>query len=296
MREYSRWRKPFAIATWFAEALDALEAIAVGSRHIYLPHPIELPGNHFLFEKRPGDRVDLLPDGFINYVPKTIAPEKASAWPRYLVRLTLEILAARRHGLSYRPVLHGHQTQFELGLYDASWCFNSEGYLTRSGPLHAVPAPARAFVRSSDDSSRTVLFLDQELYEVVDAVTEEAMRRAAIQEIVQRNPARVLYKAHPTGVTRSHSLRSRGLEVVDVTGPTPAEELPLTHRIDCIVGFYSTTLLLVPREVVSNRIAVFPDPNLGGIRRPRLVARMRKPLAASGAQIVLAHPPERTGS
>lgn len=287
MHALSRFDKPLRIAAWFEHVYRELRVKFPGPVHAYVPHPLELPGNHFVFFREAGDTVDLLPDGLINYFERTMRPERPSAMPRYAFRLALECFAAWRHGFRYQPIWRGHQTQYERGFYSASWAFNPEGYLTISGELKILP-PIRHPEPPLRASKRSVLFLDQELYQIVGSSLETRMRRRAQEIVRQHEPDVVYYKAHPRGRNRIEELLDLGPVVVDVTGPSPAEFLIAKNGIRIVVGFYSTTLLLLSRENVDVRVAVFPDPEDPGVRRPALVRDARKCIEASGATIEVA--------
>lgn len=287
MHALSRYEKPLRIAAWFEEVHRELRAQFPGPVRAYVPHPLELPGNHFVFSRGAHDTVELLPDGLINYFERTMRPERLSALPRYAVRVALECLAAWWHGFRYRPIWNGHQTQYETGLYAASWTFNPEGYLTVSGELKVLPA-----LRGADSppapERRAALFLDQELYQVVGPSLEARLRLRAAEIVREQRPEVVYYKAHPRGKNRAGQLRELDLDVVDVSGPAPAEELIAKEGIRIVVGFYSTTLLLLSKQDVEVRIAVLPEPDHPGVRRPALLRDARKAIEASGATIEVA--------
>lgn len=287
MHALSRLEKPLRIAAWFETVHRELRAQFTGPVRAYVPHPLELPGNHFVFSRGAHDSVELLPDGLINYFDRTMRPERPSALPRYAFRVVLECLAAWWHGFRYRPIWHGHQTQYERGLYAASWTFNPEGYLTISGELKVLPALQRMVARRAP-RRRAALFLDQELYQVVGPLLEERLRQRAAEIVREQKPEVVYYKAHPRGKNRAGRLRELGLEVIDVSGPVPAEELIAKEAIGMVVGFYSTTLLLLSKQDVDVRIAVLPEPEDAGVRRPALLRDARKAIAASGATIEVA--------
>lgn len=287
MHALSRLEKPLRIAAWFETVHRELRAQFTGPVRAYVPHPLELPGNHFVFSRGAHDSVELLPDGLINYFERTMRPERPSALPRYAFRVVLECLAAWWHGFRYRPIWHGHQTQYERGLYAASWTFNPEGYLTISGELKVLPALQRMVARRAP-RRRAALFLDQELYQVVGPLLEERLRQRAAEIVREQKPEVVYYKAHPRGKNRAGRLRELGLEVIDVSGPVPAEELIAKEAIGIVVGFYSTTLLLLSKQDVDVRIAVLPEPEDAGVRRPALLRDARKAIAASGATIEVA--------
>lgn len=288
MHALSRFEKPFRIASWFARVHAELLARFPGSFHAYVPHPLELPGNHFVFSKRPGDTVDLLPDGLVNYFERTMRPERLSAVPRYCVRIALEKIAARRHGFRYRPVWRGHQTQYEGGHYRTSWAFNPQGYLTVSGKLEVLPPVAGARDAAQRPSQRAVLFLDQELHQIVGPELEAEMRRRALELIREQAPEVLYYKAHPRGKNRCDELGLGDVPIRDCSGPGPAERLVALEGIRTVVGFYSTSLLLLSAADVDVRFAVFPDPEDPRVRRPALVREARKPIQASGAVVVVA--------
>jgi hypothetical protein len=286
MQTYSRWEKPFKVAAWFEQVHREVLAMAPGPLHVYMAHPAELPGNHFLFRKRPGDEVDLLPDGLLNYVHSSLRPERCARWPRYLVRVALETVAAKLHGFSYVPLLSGHQTQFERGLYDASWTFRPEGYLTRCGDLKVVPRAEAPRASQSKDEGPVVLFLDQELHGIVDGDLEAEMRAVASRVLGEQAPSRVLYKAHPRGKNRVDELRRAGLTVEDASGPTPAETLAELHEVAAVVGFYSTTLLLLSGSQVGRLIAILPRAEQASVRRPELVEQTTQAFLATGVHVV----------
>lgn len=285
MEAYSRWTKAFRIAAWFETVKASLFGEGHRPLHVYVAHPLELPGNHFLFYKRPGDRVDLLPDGLSNYIHVSMKPERLSAWPRYITRVILEVLAARLHGFRYMPVVGGHQTQYETGLYDAIWTFNPTGYLTRVGELEVVPRGERLAIARTPGPP-AVLFLDQELHAWVDAEAEAEMRATVTRTLLSRSPQRVLYKAHPRGRNRIATLRAEGLAVEDVSARVPAERLLETHDVSTVIGFFSTTLVLLSPSEVAERVAVLPEPGSRGILRPRTLDRARAALGAAGVQLV----------
>lgn len=285
MRSYSAWAKPFAIARWFAELLPSLQSL--GPIVAYIAHPAELPGNHFLFFGRSGDFVELLPDGIVNYFQRTLRPERLLGGLRYGLRIVAEVLAAHWYGLQYRPLWDGHLTQYETGLYRASWAFNPQGYSTVSGTLKTLPHRSTADVGPTNlpDPSGRMLFVDQELDEIVVPATEQKMRRALIGELQKRGAREVLYKAHPRGKNRAADLAGNGFVVQDVSGPEAAEELVGHLSVEVVIGFYSTTLLLLSSSEVATRIGIFPEQRCSGIRRPRLVRSLRETLRCSGVQI-----------
>ncbi len=286
MQTYSRWEKPFKVAAWFERVHHDLMAMTDGALHVYVSHPAELPGNHFLFHKRPGDCIDLLPDGLLNYVHSSLWPERAVGWPRYLTRVALETIAAKLHGFSYVPLLSGHQTQFERGLYDASWTFRPEGFLTRSGSVKIVPRAHVAKAPGAKGDGPVVLFLDQELHGIVGLELETEMRARAIEVLAGQPGRRVLYKAHPRGKNRVSDLKKAGLWVEDASGPVPAETLVDVHDVSAVVGFYSSTLLLLPASRVIERVAILPRAERATVRRPELVQQTTQAFLATGVRVV----------
>ncbi len=286
MQTFSRWEKPFKVAAWFHGVHRQLLA-SERPLHAYVPHPAELPSNHFVFHKRPGDRVELLPDGLLNYVDASLAPERVSGWPRYLTRVVLELMAAKLYGFSYVPLWSGHQTQFERGLYDACWTYRADGYLTISGEVKRVPdGTGLAAAPTREREEGVVLYLDQELHGIVSAELESELRVQSLGVLSEPGVRRVLYKAHPRGRNRAHELSGRGFPVEDVTGHAAAEALIRARGVSRVVGFYSTTLLLASPEEVRERVAVLPEVKRTGVRRPDLVAQAARAFARSGVRIV----------
>lgn len=284
----SRWAKPFRLARWFRRVLDEAEREHPGRWRIYIPHPVELPGNHFFFFGREGDEIELLPDGLINYFPRTMQPEVWWQAPRYGLRLFLEHLAAWRWRFRYRSVWAGHQTQYELGRYQRSWTFNPEGFLTVSGELQQLPALAQTAQTEALPARGAVLFLDQELHEIVTPSLERELREEVLQLLRERQPAHLFYKAHPRGKNRAPWLRQLGVQFTDCSGEENAERWLSKQPVELLLGFYSTSLVLLSSREVRERIAVLPDPQAPGVRRPCLLEQIVQPLQRSGVRIRIA--------
>ncbi|GEM_PF-1799564 len=284
---YSEWTRPFAIARWFSGALKELNTFAPNEIHAYLPHPFELPGNHFLFHDARVTRRELLPDGLINYFHRTLQPESPGKALRYVTRIALRLSAAVRYRLLYTPFSKGHITQYERGLYDRSWTLNEEGYLTRGRELAQLPPrPGNQRVGASNSKRQVaLLILDQEIHQIVSSSLEDRLRSALLQEALLLQKATVYYKAHPRGKNRVEELRQGGLKVQDETGSGLAEALIEQEGITHLLGFYSTPLVLSRNEVES-RISIFPVQGTPGILRPHLVGDIYTALRASGARLI----------
>ncbi len=137
-------------------------------------------------------------------------------------------------------------------------------------------------------SRRGALFIDQELHQVVAPALERKLRDVALARLRKEGTGLLFYKGHPRGRNRAQELQEQGLPVIDRTGPVSAEQLIATERIAAVVGFYSTTLMLLSDVDVPRRVAVFPDPEDPDVRRPSLVRAARAPIEASGATVLVA--------
>jgi hypothetical protein len=280
----NNFTKPFVIARWFSSALkkfnehDSSEIIA------YIPHPFELPGNHFMFHEPRVKRLELLPDGLMNYLDRPVIPESARKKAGYLARSGLRALAAKATGFRYRPLTHGHLTQFRTGRYERSWTFNPQGYLTLSGELARLPERRTPSPRSTAQQGG-LLILDQEISHIVSAELEESVRAKLYELVGSQKAGAVFYKAHPRGNNRAHEWRAEGIPVSDLSASGQAEDLLFEHGISSLFSFFSTPLLL-SAEAVQTRFAVLPVADAPGVRQKKLVAELRDVLRASGAHVI----------
>lgn len=285
---YSEWVKPFKIAEWFSGCLESLNSDHIENLVAYIPHPFELPGNHFLFSEPRAIRVELLPDGLINYYNYSLKPETLGKGLRYSVRILLRTFAAKRYGLRYRPLRKGHITQYESGRYTTSWAPTLAGYITRAQTVRLLPP--RQGIRSKKQASkeseiRTLLICDQEIRHLVTAPLEAEMRRLLVESAVALKADRIIYKAHPRGKNRAPVLSSAGLAVEDLSGHRLAEELLEEEAVTDLLGFYSTPLVL-SGDLVDRRVSIFPGEKSRGVKRPQLVSEIRLALVASGVTLI----------
>ena len=263
---FSELERPFRIAQWFHEWLKDWKEIVPRSI-VYLSHPFELPGNFFLFGDPKPKEVHLLPDGLINYYDHPLRAESSAGKLRYQARMILRQAAAKIHGLTYVPLYDGHLTQFERGLYLVTWTDWEKGLLTVSGQIRLLPKRAHPPREHQRSTPKRVLFLDQELHQLVKPNLEKRMRDALIAHAHTNAAKELYYKAHPRGANRSEALRHSGLKVRDVSNDRLAEEFIVQEQIDGILGFYSTPLILSANDV-SERHAFLPSPSEKGVRRP----------------------------
>lgn len=276
--------KPFVIAHWFSNAFKTFNAQNPSEIIAYIPHPFELPGNHFMYHEPRVKRLELLPDGLLNYLNRPVIPESARKKAGYLARSGLRAVAAKAAGFQYRPLIHGHLTQFQAGRYRRSWTFNSQGFLTLSGELARLPerhAPAR----SSAPQRGGLLILDQEISHLFSEELEEKVRAKLYELVRSQKVGTVFYKSHPRGKNRAHQWRAQGIAVSDLSAAGQAEDLLFEHGISSLFGFFSTPLLL-SAEAVQARFAVLPVADAPGIRQEKHVTELRDVLRASGAQVI----------
>lgn len=282
---YSEWCKPFAIASWYAQVLARLDADGIESIIAYLPHPFELPANHLAYYDRRVRRLELLPDGLLNYTKGEVKPENALHALRVAARVTLRRLAARRIGLSYRPLPAGHLTQYEALNYARTWIERGAVTKTQKGELSVLP-PRKERPVADECAGTGLLILDQELRGFVASGLANDMRSALLAVVKATPTNRVYYKAHPRGENRTTEFRAHGIDARDVTGPELAESLIHRLAITHVVGFYSTPLL-THGEPLQARISVLPDAHHPAVRRPRFLEDVQEALLASGADLRL---------
>lgn len=282
---FSELTRPFATARWFAQWL-ATEGNTLKEIVAYIPHPLELPGNHFAFAEPRVTRLELLPDGLINYYEHRLEPESLKKRLLYRTRMFLRQLAALSVGLRYEYLPGGHITQYERNLYARTWTENREGMVSICGVLEALPARVRKTTASRTDGERLLLVLDQELHQIANAGLERRMRQRLRTEVLSLGLSRILYKCHPRGMNRHESFScTLGIDVEDVSGPTLAEELIESRGVTDIVGFYSTPLVLSAQRV-STRVAILPTPSAPGVRRSRRLAQILSALNNTGVRVV----------
>jgi len=281
LHELTEWVKPFAIARWFRQVLARLERDGVERIVAYFPHPFELPANHLAYSDPRVARLELLPDGFLNYAETP--PAEGIRKIRHLARVLLRSLAARSVGLRYQPLRAGHLTQYEVLGYQRTWSSSFEGLLTLCGEPTRLPALPGSADRHR--AGRVVLVLDQELLPLVSPRLEERIRNRLLEVVRALNADRVLYKAHPRGRHRLAWLEGAGLNAQDVTGPELAEQVIVETGATCLVGFYSTPLLL-SGAVVERRMSVLPDADTIGVRKVQYLRGLRTALEAAGAEMV----------
>jgi hypothetical protein len=89
-------------------------------------------------------------------------------------------------------------------------------------------------------------------------------------------------------------LRRAGLVVEDASGPVPAEALVDAHEVSAVVGFYSTTLLLLSASQVAERVAILPKAERATVRRPELVQQTTQAFLATGVRVVFSELRART--
>lgn len=281
LRELTEWTKPIAIARWFRQVLNRLEHDGVERIVAYIPHPFELPANHLAYSDPRVARLELLPDGFLNYA--NIHPAEGLGRVRYLARVLLRSLSARTVGLRYRPLPTGHLTQYEVLHYHRTWSSSFEGLLTLGGEPALLPAMPQP--QASRDAGRAVLVLDQELLPLVSPKLEARMRRRLVEVVRNLDADRVLYKAHPRGRHRMAWLEAAGLSVRDVTGPELAEQLIVETAAAYLVGFYSTPLLL-SGALVARRMSILPEATASGVKKKQYLHDLRSALVAAGVEMV----------
>jgi hypothetical protein len=281
LHELTEWTKPMAIARWFRQVLDRLDQDGIERIVAYIPHPFELPANHLAYSDPRVTRLELLPDGFLNYA-RTHPPEGIRKI-RYLARVLLRWLAAKIVGLRYRRLPAGHLTQYEVLHYHRTWSTSFEGLLSLCGEPALLPAPREPI--AGLDAGRVVLVLDQELLPLVNPRLEERLRNRLRDFVSTLDADRVLYKAHPRGRHRPDWLIGAGRRVCDVTGPELAEQLIVEAGATDLVGFYSTPLLL-SGAAVARRMSVLPDPATSGVKKVQYLRDLRTALVAAGVEMV----------
>lgn len=281
--DYSEWTRPFAIARWFNEALNRIRA-EWGPLPVvaYIPHPFEHPGNYFAYQERAALRVELLPDGLINYSHRTLDPESPGRALRYNTRVLLRKLAGLRSSLPYRRLSRGHITQYETLNYARTWHLSEAGLLTRKGTLSAVPL--REMLPRNRAHPETRLFLDQELGQVAAPALEQRLRERCIEHL--RQGSRLLYKAHPRGKNRALELKNRGIDLHDVSSGFPAERLIGDENVTELIGFYSTPLVILAGDPDLKRTAIFPSRMSTDLVRPDLASEVREALLRSQATVI----------
>jgi len=280
---YTEWRKPFAIAAWFKQVMRRWESDGVTSIVAYLPHPFELPANHLAYRDARVKRLELLPDGLVNFTRAEVKPENALHALRYAVRVGLRRLAARKVGLRYRPLPAGHLTQYRTLDYARTWFEQGAQAVTRKGEVTALP-PRQTPSAPAEPGGPALLILDQELRGFVGPSKAVALRQALVTAAKTMPVSRVYYKAHPRGENRATFLRDHGVDVIDVSGPDLAESLVQRLSITHLLGFYSTPLLLSD-PAVQARISLLPDVNDPAVRRPGFLRDVQAALRASGAEL-----------
>ena len=282
--DYSEWSRPFHIATFFSAWLEKLELEGVGELVVYIPHPFELPGNYFAFSDSRVSALELLPDGLLNYVSRSLYPESLSRAVRLCTRIGLRLAASAIVGLPYRPFARGHLTQFERKIYSSYWIENDEGYITRSGTRKNLP-PCKVTLKSTRKAEPgRVLIIDQEIGQLFDSELERGLRAELRAEIERLRPLKLFYKSHPRGRNRVVEFSAQAAE--DISGPELAERLIVELQIGTVLGFYSTPLLSENAGKGPQKIAILPNPNSPGIRQKRLLKELRCVFEKSGVRLV----------
>lgn len=275
--------KPFIIARWFRGVLNDLAEET--SFTAYIPHPFELPANHFAYSEPRVRRLELLPDGLLNYTAQGFYPSQKDARLRLRARALLREAAAAANSMKYVPLNQsGHLTQFETLPYERTWTDNRAGFLTSRKNLSVLPH--RRGPEMKKQAQVDALILDQELAPLVNHTTDKLLRTALIQALHDSQVRTLLYKAHPRGKNRAEDFKSAGFEVSDVTGSDLAEEIITRHEVSRLFGFYSTPLLLSAHEV-HERYCVLPEPSRRGVKNPAQVREYVAAFKNSGARVSL---------
>lgn len=278
----SEWVKPFAMTRALCELLGMFDTDRVTSIVAYFPHPFDPPGNWFAFSEPRVQRVELLPDGLVNYLSGSHRPPPGLRRLRYEVRVLLRRLAATRYGIRYQALEAAHLTQFEVVDYACAWTDQPLGYKTsRTGNVTLLPPRVGGIERPVATSETRVLIVDQELDSLVRPEVEQRLRTRLLAVTEDLAPPKVYYKAHPRGRNRSVAF---GAAVEDVSGPVLAEQLAVTLGITHVLGFYSSALLSEQPGVV-RRIAFLPSADATGVIKPEYLAEVLDVLAKAGVTL-----------
>lgn len=278
----SEWIKPFAMARVLRDLLGMLDADRIDSIAAYLPHPFDPPGNWFAFGEPRVTRLELLPDGLVNYLSGSHRPPSGLRRLRYEVRVLLRRLAAAWVGLGYEPLPAEHLTQFEVVDYARAWTDQPHGYKTsRAQNITSLPPRKGAAERTVAQSETRVLVVDQELDSLVRSDVEHRLRTRLTTVAEELHPAKLYYKAHPRGRNRASSF---GPSVEDVSGPVLAEQLAATLGITHMLGFYSSALLSEQPGGV-RRIAFLPPAEAAGVIKPEYLAEVLDVLGQAGVEL-----------
>jgi len=279
----SEWTKPFVMARGLREALRVLSRDGVEKIVAYLPHPFDPPGNWFAYFDERVTRLELLPDGLVNYLKSPHRPLGGVRRLRYEVRVLLRRLAAACYGLRYRPLAGGHLTQYETIDYSSAWTDQPAGLCTSRGDnIRLLPGRARGAEHASPDEL-SVLVVDQELHSLVGPQLERRLRARTDELLRELGVARIYYKAHPRGRNRSAQF---GSAAQDVSGDTLAEELAQALRVTHVVGYYSTALLGNYGDGVQ-RIAILPGPDVHGLIKREYLAEVIDVLRRADVSLLL---------
>lgn len=274
-------KKPFIIASWFKEVLKSLSHIE--AINAYIPHPFELPANHLAFSDPRVVRLELLPDGLLNYTSGHFFPSNQRQRLRYSTRVALRKLSAQLIGCRYQALRPGHLTQFEQLNYERCWTDNPQGYRSCRGNLTLLPQ--RPLAQEKEWPGPTAMVLDQELAPLVSKELALRLRQTLIKHLKQSGVKQVIYKGHPRGKNRSQQFLAAGLGVEDVTGPELAELLIPSRGVTHLFGFYSTPLLLAAQQV-EHRLCVLPAPHAPGVKNQEQVTEYLHAFNRSGANVL----------
>lgn len=277
----SEWSKPFALAKFTKTCEEELRLTGASELVVYCPHVYEVPANFFAFGSRWVIRRELLADGLANYVPRPVVPRTMRKGLGYFARTGLRILAAKVNGLSYRVLLEGDMTQYECIPWARTWTFRARGLITKRGEVCELPflsEDARA-----DAALGGVLFIDQELDEIADKALQLEMRET-VASVLRQLGRPVVYKSHPRGMNRISTLTSVGVSALPAP-ERPAEFVALEGSFETVVGFYSSTLLLISEEGVET-IAILPRNGAGGVLRRGFIVALKKTFRECGIRII----------
>ena len=307
-RRKGEWSKVRGLCEWFQGALHDFNQTEHQECILYAPHVAEVPGNYFAYCDPRIIARQLLPDGLINYVDRRIEGEGFEARLRSRLRVWARKFWASFFGFQYHGLYSGHLTQYDELNWDATWSLGAQGLLSISGELKIVPllshenqeragsresSEVQALVdkpslqnnQTSQAALHRVLFIDQELGEIVEPPLEGELRARIVQRLqaMQAEGSEIFYKAHPRGQDRRESLSEQvpGLQAYESTGFL--EGAIAAGGIDTVIGFFSTTLLLLASSHELQAMAVLPEPRRA--KRPQYVVEIIEAMSSSGVEV-----------
>ncbi|WP_188579605.1 hypothetical protein P7L64_19250 [Tistrella bauzanensis] len=218
---------------------------------VFVPHVMHFAASFFLPRRRHA-WLALLPDGMINYAARRPAAAET-------LKNLAKTFVGLRYGVPYRPYLYlNHITAFERVPYDATFTFSEKGLVTRAGAvvvldaISADPAPA--------GDPRRIVFLDQEVSELLGGNAERRLRDHAMAYLRRQAPQTVFYKPHPKGLSRVAMVSSAlGFDVQELPRTMPIEDLVGSLDAGEFVSFYSTALVSLKRTTSAKVTAVLPS-------------------------------------